>query len=118
MHKRVHEWFAHHAGQQWATCAIAEKSVIRVPSQPHYQPGAQRRGGAAAHRGMCGAGSRVLAVRRVAAETRTRLLGSAQVTDVYLLALAVAHAGRFVTLNRNVALTALEGATDDHRVVV
>jgi uncharacterized protein len=46
------------------------------------------------------------------------LLGQSQITDVYLLALAVKHGGRFVTLDRRVTLSAVRGARPEHLVVV
>ena len=46
------------------------------------------------------------------------LTGHKQLTDAYLLALAVAHDARLVTLDRRIPLTAVRGATDDHLVVI
>src|SRR3989338_8803712 len=40
----------------------------------------------------------------------TRVLGHRQVTDVYLLALAAHHEGRFVTFDRRIAPDAAKGA--------
>jgi predicted nucleic acid-binding protein len=48
----------------------------------------------------------------------SRLLGQSQVTDVYLLALAVKNGGRVVTLDRRVTLGAVRGARSEHLVVV
>ena len=48
----------------------------------------------------------------------SRLLGPKQVTDTYLLALAVAHGGRLVTFDEHVALTAVVGATEDRLTVL
>lgn len=45
---------------------------------------------------------------------RSRLHSPKQVTDAYLLALAVAHDGRFVTFDQSIALTAVPGATKQH----
>lgn len=50
--------------------------------------------------------------------TWDRILGSRQVTDAYLLALAVAQGGRFVTLDRGVPLTAVRGASAEHLLVL
>lgn len=44
--------------------------------------------------------------------------GPRQVTDVYLLALAVEHGGRFVTFDRSIPLSAAPGAMPEHLVVV
>jgi predicted nucleic acid-binding protein len=43
-------------------------------------------------------------------------LGHRQLTDAYLLALAVDHQGRLVTLDGAVALKTVHGATPDHLV--
>ena len=118
-HNRVHEWFAHHAGQQWATCAITENGVIRVLSQSRYRNPVRSAEAVQLLTAACATQDHTYWPCDVSLRTtRTRLLGSGQVTGVYLLALAVARGGRFVTLDRNVALTALEGATEDHLVVV
>ena len=48
----------------------------------------------------------------------TRIHGARQVTDVYLLALAVRHGGAFVTFDASVALDAARGAGTRHLVVL
>lgn len=47
---------------------------------------------------------------------RTKLLDHRQITDAYLLSLAVHHAGRLVTLDRRIDASAVRGATGDHLV--
>jgi predicted nucleic acid-binding protein len=46
------------------------------------------------------------------------LLGSRQVTDVYLLVLAVRHGGRLVTFDRSVPLKAVGSAGPEHLVML
>ena len=46
------------------------------------------------------------------------LAGPRQLTDVYLLALAVAHDARLVTLDGRILLDAVRGATDSRLVVI
>ena len=46
------------------------------------------------------------------------LSGHRQLSDVYLLALAVAHDARLETLDTRIPLGAVVGATEDHRVVL
>mgnify|MGYP006198871517 CR=1 FL=1 len=41
-----------------------------------------------------------------------------QLTDLYLLALAVAHQGRFVTFDQRIPLSAVHGALPQHLVVL
>jgi len=43
-----------------------------------------------------------------------KLIGSKQLTDVYLLALAVRHGGRFVTFDKKIPASLVVGATDVH----
>lgn len=47
-----------------------------------------------------------------------RLLGHRQIADAYLLALAVAHDARLVTLDRRIPLDAVHGANENHLVVI
>lgn len=44
--------------------------------------------------------------------------GPRQVTDAYLLALAKAREGRFITFDRSVLLASVHGATTDHLTVL
>jgi predicted nucleic acid-binding protein len=46
------------------------------------------------------------------------MLGSRQLTDVYLLALAVRHGGRLVTFDRAVPLGAVTNAREGHLAIV
>jgi hypothetical protein len=48
----------------------------------------------------------------------TRIHGPGQVTDVYLLPLAVKRAGRFVTFDSSVPLSALLHAKKEHLAVI
>ena len=47
-----------------------------------------------------------------------QLLGPRQLTDVCLLALAVAHGARLVTLDKSVSFAAVRGASEGRLVVV
>ena len=49
---------------------------------------------------------------------RERIHGPRQLTDLYLLALAVHHGGRFVTFDGAVATTAVRRVTPKHLVVI
>jgi predicted nucleic acid-binding protein len=56
--------------------------------------------------------------RRTAAIDWSRLLSARHLTDAYLLALAVEHRARLVTLDESVPISAVKGAKDKHLVVV
>jgi hypothetical protein len=47
---------------------------------------------------------------------RSRILGPNQLTDVYLLALALKNGGRLVTFDAGVPVAAVKGATKAHVV--
>ena len=47
-----------------------------------------------------------------------RILGHRQVTDAYLLALAVRHEGRFVTFDQRIGIAAVQGAGAQHLVIL
>ena len=48
----------------------------------------------------------------------SRVLGHSQITDVYLLALAVAHDGCLATLDHRVALSTVPAARDKHLMLL
>ena len=53
-----------------------------------------------------------------AAVDRTRIHGPRQLTDIYLLALAVKHKGRLATFDDSIPISAVRGARRDHIVVI
>ena len=48
----------------------------------------------------------------------SRVLGPKQLTDIYLLALAVKNGGRLVTFDRAIPIAAVRGARPEHLVVI
>jgi predicted nucleic acid-binding protein len=49
---------------------------------------------------------------------RNHVLGPKQLTDIYLLALAVKHGGRLVTFDQAIPIAAVRGAQTHHLVVI
>ncbi len=122
-HQVARRWLASNIDAGWASCPLTQNGCIRIMSQAAY-PGAHPTG---------------VIASRLAAATSTRwhvfwpddlntvahgvldwrmVLGSRQLTDVYLLALAVHHHGRLVTLDRAVPLAAVPQATRENLVVL
>ena len=114
-HEAAHRWFEAQRRESWATCPLTENGVIRIVSHPNY-PGAP---GSPAAVAAIVAEIRTLAghifwpddISLVAAEhVETKaILTSGQVTDSYLLALAVAHDGRLATFDRRISTKAVKG---------
>jgi toxin-antitoxin system PIN domain toxin len=115
-HEAAHQWFARNREKGWATCPLTENGFVRVVSNPRY-PG---RGTT-----LRDAIARLAEIRRSAGHDFWQdsvsvcsgdsfqpayIQGHRQLTDVYLLGLAVANRGRLVTFDRNIPLKAVAGA--------
>lgn len=122
-HRLAHAWLEQNIHQGWASCPLTQNGVIRIMSQPGYPnpltPAA--------------------IAERLAEATATSwhhfwpddvslldkkilswdaVLGSRQITDCYLLALAVHHQGRFVSFDRRVNLGAVRSAICEHLAII
>lgn len=122
-HSRAWDWLDTHIDDGWASCAITENGFIRIISQPRYPhpiTPAEAVGLLADASDPkyhdfwpCG-----VSVTDAAHIDRGYLLRSRQVTDSYLLALAVSHQGTFVTFDQTVEPRAVPGATPEQLVVI
>ena len=108
-------------GVKIATCPLVENGVIRVLSLPSYG----RRGGLPIHvvrerlREACGALDHEfwpddISLRDDERVNFTRVQGHNQITDLYLLALAVHRGGCLTTFDQAIALASVHGATVRH----
>lgn len=114
-HDAAHRWFEAEGKAAWATCPLTENGVIRIVGHPKYPntPGSTASVAAIVKR------LRVLPghafwpddISLVDADhvDSTQVLTSAQVTDTYLLALAVAHDGQLATFDRRLSIKAVKG---------
>jgi len=122
-HRAATDWFVEHARNGWASCPITQNGCVRIMSHPSYPNGR----------------SVSQVVERLRAATATdahqfwtddvsllddhvidsrRVHGPRQLTDAYLLALAVAHDGRLVTFERGIPSSAVVGAKPRHVIVL
>ena len=122
-HRAATDWLAANARAGWASCPLTQNGCLRIlslPAYPNRQPAAvvaQRLGQAvadASHAFWPDSFS-LLDEGRLRWD---RVLGSRQVTDAYLLALAAANGGRLVTFDRGIALAAVAGAAKRHVVTL
>ncbi len=107
----------------WASCAITQNGFVRVISQPRYpSPAAPAQAMERLARACSGSAHAFWACDISALDhtvvDRTRVHGPRQVTDAYLLALAVRHGGRFVTFDRSVVSTAVPSAAPENLLVL
>lgn len=117
--------FIAHPSTRIATCPLVENGVIRVMAMPAYSRG----GGLpiAVVRARLQQACRELdhafwaddvSLRDDTLVDFTRVQGHQQLSDLYLLALAVRHGGRLVTFDRAVALSSVRGAAPEHLLVL
>ena len=108
-------------GLQVATCPLVENGVIRVMSMPAYA----RRGGLPMQRvrqrlqEACRSLDHAfwpddVSLRDDSRVDFSRVQGHNQITDLYLLALAVQHGGCLVTLDQAISLSSVPGARPEH----
>jgi len=122
-HALAHRWLAHELTHGWASCPITQNGCIRIMSQPAY-PGALRSGEVAERLAEAASGpahefwSDDVSLLDLKALDWQRVLGHRQVTDAYLLALAVRHGGRLVTFDRRIAVEVIAGARNQHLVTL
>jgi uncharacterized protein len=123
LHEPALAWFDEHGGAGWATCPITQNGCIRVMSQPGYPNTtpvlaiADRLRDATAHRSHEFWPDDVSVVDDAMIDA-SRVHGPKQLTDVYLLAMAVAHDGRLLTFDRAIPLDAVAGAQKKHLVAI
>lgn len=124
-HGKARAWLEANIDHGWASCPLIQNGCVRILSQPAY-PGSQPPAAIAARLAEA-AGTRWhefwpddLSLLESGAVKGRHVLGSRQLTDVYLLALAVHRGGggRLVTLDRAVPLAAVPRAREAHPVRV
>lgn len=122
-HEKARDWMSREIRHGWASCAITQNGFVRIISQPRYPSPVHP----------------ARAIERLAQAASTeyhefwacsvsllnndvihpdRLHGPKQVTDAYLLALAVSHGGRFVTFDQSITLNTVQGARAAHLTVL
>ena len=122
-HRVATDWLAANVSRGWASCPLTQNGCVRILSLPSYR-NAQSPSAVADRLGQAtGNKSHEFWPDSVSVVEEGRLhwdrvLSSRQITDVYLLALAVARGGRLVTLDRSIAIEAVPGAVAKHLLVL
>ena len=116
-HRPAHAWFSRNAARGWATCPLTQCALVRISSNPKIVPEAVTPGEA------------LDLLRQIVAQKHhtfwpddvalldecipgKALAGHRQVTDAYLLGLAIRHGGRLVTLDKGVLALARSANVD------
>lgn len=123
LHAPATRWFAEHARAGWASCPITQNGCVRVMSHPGYpnplpvRAIVERLAEATANAAHDFWPDDVSLLDPRVADPG-RIHGPRQVSDIYLLALAVGNRGRLVTFDRSIALDAVRGAEKRHLLVL
>ncbi len=116
-------WFWKNFEQGWVSCPLTENGCIRILSQPPYPNNISILEAAERLRNITTIPyyqfipDDVSLLDNVSVNI-SFLSGHRQLTDIYLLALAVKHRLRFVTFDARVRLDAVAGARHEHLVVI
>jgi uncharacterized protein len=122
-HQRAQKWISREIRHGWASCALTQNGFVRIISQPKYPSPVSlfkaverlRLATSTEYHEFWPCSISFLEDRRI---DSSRVHGPRQVTDIYLLALAVEHGGRLITLDESIPLSAAPGATPKHLVVI
>ncbi len=122
-HRMATQWLAANVKHGWASCPLTQNGCVRILSLPTYQNAhtpsavADRLAQATADKSHAFWPDSV-SVLETGRLRWDHVLTSRQITDVYLLALAVAKGGRLVTLDRGITIKAVSGASPKHLVTL
>jgi len=104
-HERVLNWFSRHRAKGWATCPLTQAGFVRMVSNPAFSRDAvQPREAIQVLRSNTAAKDHKfwpdeVSVAEAVAFAGVRLVGHQQVTDAYLLGLAIHRGGVLATLD-------------------
>jgi uncharacterized protein len=120
---RVHQWWVNDRAGGWASCPLTENGFVRVLSQPRYSNPIPASAALALLSDATAQPGHMFWPDNISLTDpqlfdQAHILGPKQLTDIYLLALAVKNGGRLATLDRAIPLAAVRGAEPRHVVVI
>jgi len=123
-HARAQRWFAQNARHGWATCAMTQAGFVRIVSNPIFSRRAVSPRDALevlsgslqhpAHHFW----TEDIGVAEALAHFGRRLLGHQQITDAYLLGLAIQKKGRLATLDASFSSLLSDQSTARSRLIL
>jgi hypothetical protein len=114
-HPQMSSWFRQHARQGWATCPITQMGFVRIVSSASFTKNAPKIGDALRllHLNLAQPNHEFwpddVTVPQSLDRLGISLQGHRQITDAYLLGLAIHHKGRLATFDRSIAALLPEG---------
>ncbi|AFS53903.1 TA system VapC family ribonuclease toxin [Leptospirillum ferriphilum] len=122
-HHTAREWFSLHATDGWASCPLTQNGCMRIMSHPNYPnpipiSRIRERLSEAASSSLHQFWPDDVSFLDAGVADTARIHGPHQITDLYLLALAIRHKGRFVTFDGSIVTSAVQGFEGHHLVVL
>lgn len=124
-HRHARAWMASHEQDGWATCPITQAGVARTISNPGFSPNAPSPAEAIHWIGETLRGdpghefwTDDLPLSALNAPIRSRLHGPRQITDAYLLTLAMNHGAKLVTFDSRMQPLAPLGSAEYQSLVI
>ena len=122
-HHKAKQWHAQTQTHGWASCPLTQNGLLRIVCQPRYTHPATVAELLALLADATSDPSHEFWPDDISLAARGTLraqapLTSSAITDIYLLALAVKHAGCLITLDTRISRSAVVGATPEHLVVL
>ena len=122
-HDSTINWFSKHAREGWASCPITQNRCIRIMSNPGYPNPLPVQAviehlAEACRQNVHEFWPDEVSLLDSGVVDSTRIHGPRQLTDIYLLALAVQHEGRLVTFDTGIPLAAVRKATTQHLLIL
>ena len=122
-HATAAHWLQAQIEHGWASCPITQNGCLRIMAQPSYaQPQPMNalvsmlvRSTSTPYHAFW---PDDISLLNAAHFQQAHFHSPRQLTDLYLLALAVHHGGRLVSFGRRVPLSAVKGARAEHLVVL
>jgi toxin-antitoxin system PIN domain toxin len=122
-HDSAMSWFSKHAREGWASCPITQNGCIRIMSNPDYPnplpvQAVIQHLAEACRQDIHEFWPDEVSLLDSDVVDSTRIHGPRQLTDVYLLALAVQHEARLVTFDTGIPLAAVRKATTQKLLIL
>ncbi len=123
-HQLAHDWFEDNRERGWASCPLTENALLRLFANPAFiDPPLPPAELAALWKRFSDRSAHHFWPDDISLSDPRLFLASAirghrQLTDVYLLGLAVKHRGKFATFDASVPLGAVVGARREHLEVI
>jgi toxin-antitoxin system PIN domain toxin len=123
-HEPAHRWFAENRELGWATCPLTENGVIRVLGNPAYSRAPGHAALLLEHlQALCNIGGHIFWPDDVSLRDADLFdIGAPpshrQVTDIYLLGLAVKRGGCLATFDRSIPIAKVRGARPESLTLI